>query len=106
MIPKMIRPFVVEVLKATENERVKWVEGDGDAFFCDRKGVTLHLGRYFDDDRERESFYFRMKGEGRNVVFSVYDDEDPSDFRLLKDLYETAGVNAAHISEIVKNFFD
>ena len=105
MIPKTMRSFVMDVIRATENETLRWREGDGNAFFCDHKDFTLHVGEYFDADREIDSFYFRMRGAGRNLGFSVWENEDEDDFRLLKSLYENISVNAADVSEVLKDFF-
>ncbi|WP_431295761.1 hypothetical protein [Rahnella sp. PAMC 25559] len=104
MIPLKLKSFILKVLNNTEDDSLKWIEADNEAYFCNHKNHTLHISQYFDPDREEGYFKFIIKTSGKITPFSVYDDED--DYILMRKLWSAIIVNANDISDDLENFFD
>ena len=104
MIPKVMKPFVSDLQKATENENISWYEGEGGAYICDHKNHTLHISSHFDESSEEASFTFSLVTNGKNTPFTVRRSE--YDYDTMSNLYESIIANANTVSKDIKDFFD
>ncbi len=104
MIPKQLKGFISALSDFTEEEKIVWIEGDNDAFFCDHKNHTLHIWHRFDEDRGQQSFIFRLVTAGKPTQFTVTEDE--RDYDIMRCLYESVIANANNVSEDIADFFE
>lgn len=104
MIPKVMKPFVYELQKATEGEKLEWYEADNRAYVCDHKSHTLHISSHFNEDNGESSFLFSLVTGEKNTPFTVKDSE--SDYDTMRDLYESVIANANEVSKDIEDFFD
>jgi hypothetical protein len=104
MIPTVFKPFMKQLLSATEARTVAWREADGNSYYCQQNGGTIVLSRHFDPDREIAEIRVRFESKGRITPFSVYDSEG-SDYMQLDDLYSAIIANANDVHIDLKAFF-
>jgi hypothetical protein len=104
MIPKVMRPFVSELQKATEAEKLSWYQGDERSYICDHKNHTLHITSHFDHEDGEMLFIFNLVTGEKNTPFTVKDGE--SDYDTMRDLYESVIANANDVSKDIDGFFD
>lgn len=104
MIPKIMKPFVNELQKATEKDKLSWYEGSDRAYVCDHKNHTLHIRSHFNEDNNESTFIFNLVTGEKVTPFTVKDGE--SDYDIMRDLYESVIANANDVSKDIEDFFD
>ena len=104
MIPAPLRPFVSQLLRATDSGDIQWSEGGEQAYFAAQKEANIHIRYHFDLDAEVGGFHFKIVRGKRDAFFSVFDYED--DFPQMRNLYDAVSVNAAGGGKIVEGLFD
>lgn len=95
---------MAQLHEETEKGNFQWFMGDHRAYFCNHKKFTLSIDRFYDPDREVDSFHFSLTKGIKNSPFSVYDTE--SDYRFMKNFYEAVIANANGVSTDIEGFFD
>jgi hypothetical protein len=104
MIPKQVLSFMQKLLSATENNSVKWVEGDYQGFYCSHKDYSLYIAHRLDPEVGTSTFHFQISANGAVTEFSVNEFEGEHSF--MRDLYQSINANATNIADRLKGFFD
>lgn len=104
MIPTPLRPFMAQLLDATNDGRLRWKEGADEAYFATQKNADLHIRYVFDGDTGESGYTFRIvRGDG-DAFLTVTNMED--DYSFMRNLYSAVSVNAAGGANIVDGLFD
>jgi hypothetical protein len=104
MIPKSLRPFISQLMEATNEADLNWREAAEGAFFAIQKDANLHLRYHFDPDTLDTGYIFTISRGGKDAAFSVTADE--RDYDTMRTLFEAVSLNAAGGADIVAGLFD
>ena len=104
MIPTTLASFMGKLFSETEKGNFQWFPSEQDSYFCNHKEFTLHISRYYDPDREIDSFHFNLINGLVQSPFSVYDTE--SDYSFMRNFFQAVIMNANGIARALDGFFD
>ncbi|MBC8718172.1 hypothetical protein [Ochrobactrum sp. Marseille-Q0166] len=103
MIPTSLRNFIDELIKATDESKIKWIEGAPETYLCNHKNYKLYISHISNIDTDQVYFSFTVDKNGKESKFFVESFED--DYSTMSNLYSSISINVNDISDITEDFF-